>query len=118
MADYFTLKSIAKRLGYATEVTILRLIRQKGLPAYKRRTKTRDRWYTNDDLIRIWELSMAEQDRQKLIAGNKHGPRRKAVMDSTIPESHVFCQDLSCLNGILVTPRYTEESQTIEKVDK
>ena len=117
MADYFTLQGIANRLGYKNSLTILRLIRCTGLPAYKRRSAgSRDRWYINDDLIRIWELSMAEKARQKMIERRER--RLQAVAASTQAESHIPIPELSSTSGISVATTDTEESQDIEKVDK
>ena len=68
MADYYTLKKIAVRLGYRNCLTVYSLIKNKAFPAYQKYNR---KWYTNDDLIRTWELEQAKICRQRLISRSK-----------------------------------------------
>ena len=62
MADYWGAAAIGSRMN-VNESTIAIWIRDQGFLAYKRRRKWyKPAWYTNDDLIRVWEISRAQLD--------------------------------------------------------
>lgn len=71
MADYFGLTEIAKRMAIATS-TLKRWQLERSFPIYRRGGRGLRgrawRWYSNDDLIRLWELEQARRDRQTVKA--------------------------------------------------
>ena len=83
MSDYYGLKAIGKRLGVSYNA-VSRYLHDPKKPflAYLRRPPGRSvRYvYTNDDLIRLWEV-MRCQDTQKEFAG-KRAARAKRKADA------------------------------------
>jgi hypothetical protein len=61
MADYYGLEAIAKRMGISV-TTLLGWWRSSRFLMYRRRRGPRLVWYTNDDLIRQWELKKCMKD--------------------------------------------------------
>ena len=63
MAEYYGLEAIGRKLGVSV-ATVRRWWEQEGLLLYRRRRGPRLLWYSNDDLLRTWELSRIREQRE------------------------------------------------------
>ena len=90
MAEYWGLPAIARRLGYKSNSAVMRLFQQEGLPMFKRpnpktgtpgRFDDRQVWYSDDSMIRRWELLMVEKERARIRAsgGDPGAPRSTSI---------------------------------------
>ncbi len=59
MREYWGLRQIRGRLGYADHKSVLREYRERGLPMFKRRHGIHPRlvWYTCEPLVGAWQIS-------------------------------------------------------------
>lgn len=75
MAEYYGGDAILKRMNWSNIDTIRKNIIDRGFLAFKRRPYKAIQkpgfgkrvWYTNDDLIRTWEVSRCVYERKKML---------------------------------------------------
>jgi hypothetical protein len=75
MAAYWGKAAIKTRMGWKSDAALYRAIKKLGFPCYRRhdpQAPIRVRLYTNDQLIVAWELTLAQDYRENLIAGANH----------------------------------------------
>ena len=69
--SYWGYAAIAARMGWRSIKPLYRHIRRYSFPAYKRidpRNRFRALWFTHEGLILRWELTMAQHERERLLA--------------------------------------------------
>ena len=63
---FWGVRSILAELGYKNRWSTWKLLQKQGFPAYTRRGVGRQRgksyWYTNSDMIRVWNLRKARAE--------------------------------------------------------
>ena len=83
MADYYGQQAIAERLGVNPR-TVVRLW-EKGFPAYLKRHphpakgQGHRMYYTNDNLIQVWELVRCRQSRKEILGKRAARLEKKLV---------------------------------------
>jgi hypothetical protein len=69
--SYWGYAAIAARMGWRSIKPLYRHIKQHSFPAYKRidpRNRFRVMWFTHEGLILRWELILAQDERERLLA--------------------------------------------------
>lgn len=75
MAEYYSLDVIGQRMGVHSG-TVWRWWRTRRFLMYRRRRLGRTIWYTNDDLIKTWEITQCAKD-FSAGPGDGHGPGKR-----------------------------------------
>ena len=91
MAEYWGLVEIARRMGWRSKDTPVKQKLSNGFLMYRRRrgSDPRWRWYSNDELIRTWEISMCQAQREQMLEERKgrnecsSGVERTGYMNKT-----------------------------------
>jgi hypothetical protein len=61
VAEYYTLRAIAERMGIDRS-TLLRWVVRRRFLMYRRTRRGKPVWYTNDRLIQTWETAQCAKD--------------------------------------------------------
>ena len=69
MADYWGLEAICERMGWRDSRAPVRQMVKNGFLMYQRRRGKHPRriWYTNENLVGLWETTMAKLQREALL---------------------------------------------------
>ncbi len=68
MREYWGLKEIATRMGWANVKTPIAKLKNEGFPMFRRRRGSRPGlyWYSNSELVARWELARVELELKRL----------------------------------------------------
>ena len=79
MADYWGLKAICERMGWRDLKTPVRQLKTTAFFMFRRRKGSHPRlvWYTNEALIRHWEVIRVKLERDRLLARDAERKARR-----------------------------------------
>lgn len=93
--SYWGYAAIGARMGWRSIKPLYRHIRRYAFPAYKRidpRNRFRAMWFTHEGLILRWELTMAQHERERLLAKQEEVVTRRARPSATQRKGVLMCE--------------------------